>query len=144
MRRHRPAGGMTENDDLLSGQMLIGEQACALQDDVEGTFQVAVRDFLLWQIAVLEVNRIALGNGLLPDAAQGVMARIGERQDLESLRCHNPRQAGSAVWRQVHDLFAARAAMKENKRSAWVYFLLRSINRPVHIPVVAVAVVTGP
>ncbi len=71
MRRHWPAGGMTENDDLLSGQMLIGEQARALQDHVEGAFQIAIRDFVLWQIAILEVNRIALWYGLLPDAAQG-------------------------------------------------------------------------
>src|SRR4029079_2274144 len=97
MRRHRPAGGMTENDDLASGQMPIGEQACALQDDVECTLQSAIRDFLLWQVAVFQINRIAFGNGLLPDAAQGVMARIRERQDLESLRCHNTRKAMSAV-----------------------------------------------
>src|SRR5689334_22305331 len=144
MRRHRPAGGMTEGDDLLSGQKRIGEQARTLQNDVEGTFQIAIRDFVLRQIAVLEVNRIALWYGLLPDAAQGVMTRIGECQDLKSLRRHNTREARSAVGRQIHNLFAARAAVKEYKRPAWVGLLFRRVNRAVHVPVVAVAMITGP
>ena len=111
----------------LSGKVLVSQQPGALQDDVEGAFQVAVENFVLGQIAILEIDRIALGDGLFPYAAERVMARIGERQHFESLCREHARQPGPPVGRQIHDLFAAGAAVKENKSPTRIGFFFRRV-----------------
>ncbi len=68
---------MAEGDDRAAAEVFVGELAGAPEDDVEGTFQVAITDLFLRQVAIQEINRIALGDGLLPDAAGRVVARIG-------------------------------------------------------------------
>src|ERR671923_812998 len=141
MSRHRPAGRMAKGDNFPSGKMLIGEEPRALKDDVERTFQVAVVNFLQWKIAVQEINRISLRDGSFPNAARRVVARIRQRQDLEALCGEHAGQSGSAVRRQIHDLFAARSAMKKNETSARISLFLRRKDRPMHVPVVAVALI---
>ena len=72
------------------------------------------------------------------------MARIGERQNFESLCREHARQSRPAVGRQIHDLFAAGAAVKENKGPTRIGFFFRRIERAVHVPVIAVAPITRP
>ena len=63
VRGHRPAGRVTEGDDFAAGEMLVGEQAGALENDVEGAFQIAIEDFFSRQFSIHQINRHALGDG---------------------------------------------------------------------------------
>jgi hypothetical protein len=47
MGRHRSAGGVAEADDFSSSEVIVGQQSRALKNDVEGTFQIAVEDFVV-------------------------------------------------------------------------------------------------
>src|SRR5262245_20187733 len=77
--RHRSAGGMAEGDDLPDGEMLVGERAGTLQNDIECAFQIAVGSFIRWEFTILEIKRISLRNGKLPNAALRIVAGVGER-----------------------------------------------------------------
>ena len=69
------------------------------------------------------------------------MAGIGESQNFEALGSQNARETGSAVRRQVHNLFTAGSAVKTNEGATGINFFLRGKERAVHVPVVAVSVV---
>ena len=87
---------------------------------------------------------MTLGDGLFPNTADGVMPWISKRQHFESLGCQHARQAGSAVGRQIHDLFAAGAAVKKDESPPRVGFFFRRVKSAVHVPVIAVALIASP
>src|SRR5215510_14487157 len=141
MRRHRSAGGMSESQDLPAAEVLIGQQSRPLDNGVERALQVAIFDFFGRQFAVQEINWSALRDGLLPNASGRIVTRIGKSQSFEALGSENSGQTRSAVWGQVHDLFAARSAVKTNEGKTGINFFLGSIERTMHIPIIAVSVV---
>ena len=71
------------------------------------------------------------------------MAGIGERQNFKALGCEHAREPGPSIRREVHDLFAAGAAVEKNKAACAVEFSLRREKSAVHVPVIAVAPVAG-
>ena len=121
--------------------MFVGEGACALKYDVESALEIAIADFLLRQVAIHQINRLALGYGSLPQAARWIVAGIGKRQDFEALSGERAGQAGPAIRREVHDFLAAGAAVKTHEGAIGIDLVCRRIKRAMHVPFVAVAAV---
>src|SRR5262245_20725613 len=144
MRSHRSAGGMTESQDLPAAEVLIGQQSRPLENGVERALQVAIFDFFGRQFAVQEIDRRPLRDGLFPNASGRIVTRIGKSQSFEALGSENSGSTWTAVWGQVHDLFAARSAVKTNEGKAGNNFFLGSIERAMHVPIIAVSVVARP
>jgi hypothetical protein len=129
--------------DFAAGEMLVGELPGTLKNHVESALQITIENFFFWQFAVHQVGRHPLGNWLFPNAARGVMAGVCESQHFKALGCQHTRETGSSIRRKIHNFFAAGAAVKKNKSAPCIGFFVRRENGAMHIPIVAVAVVTS-